>query len=175
MERLERLIVKDYKQETKTHRQQLMQNHRVRKRLDKMQECANKLVRARCFALARSASRVCGIGANHVIPLCSQMKVYEDDDNARREEISSLGGPLSTVFGKFYERLREAKDYHRRFPSTDFTEVGTALRLVDGGRQGAGNAPALSSLCGASSAHHLRPYCCCLVSPLVPLRTLGAC
>jgi len=45
LERLERVIVKDYKQDAKTHKEKLMQNHRVRKRIDEMQITANKLVR----------------------------------------------------------------------------------------------------------------------------------
>lgn len=45
MERLERVIVKDYKQDAKSHHDKLMQNHRVRKRIDEMQTIANKLVR----------------------------------------------------------------------------------------------------------------------------------
>jgi hypothetical protein len=44
LERLERVIVKDYKQDARTHKEKLMQNHRVRKRLDQMQETARKLV-----------------------------------------------------------------------------------------------------------------------------------
>lgn len=46
-ERLERLIVKDFKQDTKTHREKLMQSQRVRKRLDQIQESAKKLVSLR--------------------------------------------------------------------------------------------------------------------------------
>lgn len=46
-ERLERLIVKDYRQEgVKGHRERLAQNHRVRARLDKIQEVSRKLLRA---------------------------------------------------------------------------------------------------------------------------------
>lgn len=45
LERLERVIVLDFKQDTRTHKDKLMQNHRVRKRLDSMQEAARKLVR----------------------------------------------------------------------------------------------------------------------------------
>ncbi|MEW5300908.1 MAG: hypothetical protein WDW36_003801 [Sanguina aurantia] len=63
VERLERLIVKDFKQDTKTHREKLQQSQRVRKRMDQMQESAKKL-------------------------LC----VYEDEDKQRREEIEALGG-----------------------------------------------------------------------------------
>lgn len=44
VERLERIIVKDYKQEAKTHKEKLMQSHRVRKRIDEMQQIARKLV-----------------------------------------------------------------------------------------------------------------------------------
>ena len=44
LERLERMIVKDFKQEAKMHKEKLHQNHRVRKRLDIMQETARKLV-----------------------------------------------------------------------------------------------------------------------------------
>ena len=44
LERLERLIVKDYAQEVKSHKEKLMQKHRVRKRLDQMQDAARKLV-----------------------------------------------------------------------------------------------------------------------------------
>ena len=45
MERLERVIVLDFKGETKTHKERLAQNHRVRRRLDAMQGGAKKLVR----------------------------------------------------------------------------------------------------------------------------------
>jgi splicing factor 3A subunit 3 len=46
MEKLERVIVKDFKQDLKSHKDRLMQNHRVRKRLDSMQAAARKLVRS---------------------------------------------------------------------------------------------------------------------------------
>lgn len=51
MERLERLIVKEFENEPKTHKEKLMQSHRVRLMLDLMQERARKLVSAspRCF------------------------------------------------------------------------------------------------------------------------------
>jgi hypothetical protein len=45
MERLERVIVKDYQTEARSHRDKLLQNHRVRKRIDEMQGIASKLVR----------------------------------------------------------------------------------------------------------------------------------
>lgn len=95
VERLERIIVKDLKQETKTHKEKLMQNHRVRKRLDQMQESARKLV-----------------------------KVYDDEDRARRDDIEALGAPNPTgAYSKFYDRLKEIRDYHRRHMSMDITEA----------------------------------------------------
>jgi hypothetical protein len=66
VERLERLIVKDYRQEgVKGHRDKLMQNHRVRARLDQIADVSRKLLRA--------------------------YKDGEDECEARREEISALG------------------------------------------------------------------------------------
>lgn len=45
LERLERVIVKDLKQDMRSFREKLKQGHRVRKRMDQMQESARKLVR----------------------------------------------------------------------------------------------------------------------------------
>ena len=43
-EHLERLIVKDFRNELKGHKERLQQSHRVRNMLDIMQERAKKLV-----------------------------------------------------------------------------------------------------------------------------------
>ena len=43
-EHLERLIVKDFRNELKGHKERLYQNHRVRKMLDSMQDRAQQLV-----------------------------------------------------------------------------------------------------------------------------------
>ncbi|GLC47372.1 hypothetical protein PLESTM_002065900 [Pleodorina starrii] len=93
MERHERIIVKDLKQDAKSHKDKLMQSHRVRKRLDQIQDAARKL-----------------------------MRIYEDEDKARKEEIESLGGE-DKVFSKFYDRLKEIREYHRKFLSNDLTEA----------------------------------------------------
>jgi hypothetical protein len=45
MERLERLIVKDFTNEPTTHKEKLMQGHRVRQLLGTLQDRAQKLVR----------------------------------------------------------------------------------------------------------------------------------
>mmetsp|Transcript_13985 Transcript_13985/g.39764 ORF Transcript_13985/g.39764 Transcript_13985/m.39764 type:complete len:485 (-) Transcript_13985:3-1457(-) len=42
--------------------------------------------------------------------------LYGDKYGDRKQEISSLGGEGPVLFGNFYEQLREAKDYHRKFP-----------------------------------------------------------
>lgn len=101
-ERLERLIVKDYQNEAKTYREKLMQNHRVRKRIDDLQEASRKLVRR----LAAAWATICACAlpppsaAAHtpgrhpwMAPLRPpmQLHIYEDEDGSRREEIADLG------------------------------------------------------------------------------------
>ena len=44
VERLERGIVAEYKQDAKGHKERLMQNHRVRTMLEQLQEKAKRLV-----------------------------------------------------------------------------------------------------------------------------------
>jgi hypothetical protein len=55
------------------------------------------------------------------------LKIYEDEDKARKEEIEALGGE-DKVFSKFYDRLKEIREYHRKFLSNDLTEVSAPLR-----------------------------------------------
>ena len=56
------------------------------------------------------------------LPPPLQIKIYEDDDKSRKEEIEALGGE-DKVFTRFYDRLKEVREYHRRFPNPDLTEV----------------------------------------------------
>jgi splicing factor 3A subunit 3 len=63
MERLERLIVEEFKRETRTHKEKLMQGYRVRQMLDTLQQRAKGLA-----------------------------DIYEDTDGARKQEIASLRG-----------------------------------------------------------------------------------
>jgi len=63
MERLERLIVEEFKRETRTHKEKLMQGYRVRQMLDTLQQRAKGLA-----------------------------GIYEDADGARKQEIISLRG-----------------------------------------------------------------------------------
>lgn len=62
-ERLERLVAKELKQEAKTHKEKLLQSHRVRRMLDTMQQRSKRLV-----------------------------EIYDDRDYSRREDIASLRG-----------------------------------------------------------------------------------
>ncbi len=50
-ERLDRIIVKDFDQDLKGHREKLAQGHRVRRRLDELQALSTKLVRELCSTL----------------------------------------------------------------------------------------------------------------------------
>lgn len=66
-------------------------------------------------------------------PAPAQLRIYEDEDGARKEEIAALAQPESGSFAAFYDRLKEVKEYYRRFPTTDVTEVrGAGGREVDG-------------------------------------------
>jgi splicing factor 3A subunit 3 len=52
--------------------------------------------------------------------------IYEDKDNARRDEIASLGGQGGgqNVFTAFYDRFKEIREYHRRHPSAQVLDTG---------------------------------------------------
>ncbi|GAV66208.1 DUF3449 domain-containing protein/SF3a60_bindingd domain-containing protein/Telomere_Sde2_2 domain-containing protein [Cephalotus follicularis] len=96
VERLERLIVKDLQNEPASNKDRLFQSHRVRNMIDTISSTTERLT-----------------------------QIYEDVDNARRDEIAALGGQTATgnnVFSAFYDRLKEIREYHRRHP---------AARVVD--------------------------------------------
>lgn len=52
-----------------------------------------------------------------------QLKIYEDEDGARKEEIAALAQPETGSFAAFYDRLKEVKEYYKRFPTAEVTEV----------------------------------------------------
>ncbi|KAJ6868127.1 splicing factor SF3a60 [Populus alba x Populus x berolinensis] len=96
VERLERLIVKDLQNEPANNKDRLFQSHRARNMIENIIATTEKLV-----------------------------EIYEDRDNARKDEIAALGGQTATgtnVFSAFYDRLKEIREYHRRHP---------AARVVD--------------------------------------------
>ncbi|KAI3432859.1 hypothetical protein D9Q98_010442 [Chlorella vulgaris] len=103
VERLERLIVKDFAtQPAASHKDKLLQSHRVRGMLDSVQDRSLKLI-----------------------------SIYQDEDGARKEEIAQLRlGASDNVFSNFYDRLKEVRDYHRKFPNDDLTEAETDEALL---------------------------------------------
>ncbi|KAK6135201.1 hypothetical protein DH2020_031046 [Rehmannia glutinosa] len=57
-----------------------------------------------------------------------RIEIYEDKDNARKDEIAALGGQSSTsanvnVFSAFYDRLKEIREYHRRHPAARYVDT----------------------------------------------------
>jgi len=59
--------------------------------------------------------------------------LYEDADDARRDEINSMTG--SGVFSTFYEQLRATRDYHRKHqikPQTELAEKQLLSELLEG-------------------------------------------
>ena len=122
IERLERLIVKDFKNEARTHKDKLVQGHRVRQMLESLQGRASKLVSTRDRAPLPSRHPLAAPPLNPARPAAprrAQAGIYEDADGARKEEIASLRG--DNVFQNFYDRLKEVREYHRRFPADDLT------------------------------------------------------
>eukprot|EP01102_Stenamoeba_stenopodia_P015481 TRINITY_DN5281_c0_g1_i1.p1 TRINITY_DN5281_c0_g1~~TRINITY_DN5281_c0_g1_i1.p1 ORF type:complete len:405 (+),score=115.52 TRINITY_DN5281_c0_g1_i1:184-1398(+) len=60
----------------------------------------------------------------HLVGLCVDRMIdrnkqlvdlYRDEDNLKKEEIAAMGGSGPTAFTTFYDRLRELKEYHRKF------------------------------------------------------------
>ncbi|XP_066345213.1 splicing factor SF3a60 homolog [Miscanthus floridulus] len=96
LERLERLAVRELQREPANPRDRLFQSHRVRHMLDLVVSTSDKLV-----------------------------EIYEDKDNARKDEINThLTAPTqSGLFSKYYERLKEIREYHRRNLSARFVST----------------------------------------------------
>jgi len=87
VERFQQGIRDELDYQPRNFRENIFQTHRVNKYLDAMQDSAKKLA-----------------------------SIYEDRDGARREELTSMSGQGPNVFSLFYDRLREIKEYHRKFP-----------------------------------------------------------
>eukprot|EP00246_Nothoceros_aenigmaticus_P004024 TRINITY_DN1531_c0_g1_i2.p1 TRINITY_DN1531_c0_g1~~TRINITY_DN1531_c0_g1_i2.p1 ORF type:complete len:334 (-),score=64.33 TRINITY_DN1531_c0_g1_i2:850-1776(-) len=106
VEKLERLVVKDMQAEVKSHKERLHQSHRVANMLE---------------AIITNTSRL--------------VEIYEDHDNARKDEIADLGGQSASgqnVFSVFYERLKQIREYHRRYQNArvvdDIEDVDDLLK-----------------------------------------------
>jgi splicing factor 3A subunit 3 len=50
------------------------------------------------------------------------MNLYEDKDGTRREEITQIQGQGPNLFSVFYDRLRDIKEYHKKYPESDITD-----------------------------------------------------
>ncbi len=92
IERYERLAARDFHSEAKSHRERLHQNGRVRQFVDSVQDRSREL-----------------------------LKLYEDEDGSRKDEIASITG--EDIYSTFYERLRDIKDYHRRHPGLEVPDA----------------------------------------------------
>ncbi|GAM22796.1 hypothetical protein SAMD00019534_059710, partial [Acytostelium subglobosum LB1] len=98
IERYELMIVAEQSEEPKTMRDNVMLSHRVNHYLEQSVNCANDLA-----------------------------KIYQDEDQTRQNELSSIAGQGLATFSAFYDRLREVKEYHRKFPALEVDRVGTSL------------------------------------------------
>jgi splicing factor 3A subunit 3 len=90
IELFERAIVQVMLQEPKTQKENLTQAHRVNELIEKIIDRSKKLV-----------------------------AIYKDADGSRKEEINIIGGANQNAFSTFYDRLREIKEYHRKFPNLE--------------------------------------------------------
>ncbi|KAI3835332.1 hypothetical protein MKW98_020448 [Papaver atlanticum] len=99
VERFERLIIKDFENEPTSDRERLFQDHRVRNMIEAITSSTEKLI-----------------------------EIYQDNDNARKDEIAELGGQTAAGTGTkaalsaFYDGLKEIREYHKRHPNSHALE-----------------------------------------------------
>ncbi|KAM7268350.1 hypothetical protein ACFE04_010516 [Oxalis oulophora] len=101
VERFERLIVKDLQNEPTSNKERLNQSHRVHNMIHTITATSHRLV-----------------------------EIYEDKDNARKDEISALGGQTANgtnLFSAFYDRLKEIREYHRKHPGARVVDANEEL------------------------------------------------
>ncbi|KAK9077199.1 hypothetical protein SSX86_005535 [Deinandra increscens subsp. villosa] len=108
IERFERSIVKDLHNQPPSYKDRLYQTHRVRQLIHQITSTTHKLV-----------------------------EIYEDRDNARKDEIAALDGETAvgaTVLSAFYDQLKEIREYYKRHPSAlvvDTTTDHKYMQLLD--------------------------------------------
>lgn len=78
-------VVDDLLEETKTNKERILQEHRMKMRLDQIQSSGERL-----------------------------LELYDDVDKARENELTDMSG--ENVFSTFYDRLKQIREYHRKFP-----------------------------------------------------------
>jgi len=63
-------------------------------------------------------SHYVNIFTEKIMDRCQKLiDIYRDDDGSRQKEIQSIVGKGQALYHKFYDRLREIKEYHRKYPN----------------------------------------------------------
>ncbi|PNX71374.1 splicing factor 3A subunit 3-like protein [Trifolium pratense] len=104
VERFERLIAKDLQNDPTSNKDRLFRSHRVRNMIDTITSTTERLI-----------------------------EIYDDKDNARKDEIAALGGQTATginVFSAFYDRLKEIREYHRKHPVARVVDANDDLEAL---------------------------------------------
>ncbi|WOH13325.1 hypothetical protein DCAR_0832834 [Daucus carota subsp. sativus] len=111
VERLERTIVEDLQNDPPCNRDRLHQSHRVRSMIDQISATTYKLI-----------------------------EIYEDDNNARKDEIAALRCQMDHEDNLFYELLKEIREYPRRHRVVDRATdmVESMLEVEFSGEEGSG-------------------------------------
>lgn len=103
IERLENTVVRDLDKNPTTHKERLVQQHRVKSVVGRIQNATERV-----------------------------KDIMEDKDGSRREELGTMAG--KDQFDAFYSRLRDIRDYHRKFPDQSdlvYNDDGTVMGLED--------------------------------------------
>lgn len=103
IERLENAVVTDLDKTPTTHKERIVQQHRVKQVVGRLQNATERV-----------------------------MDIMDDKDGSRREELAAMSG--KDVFNNFYARLKDVRDYHRKFPDqTDvvYNDDGTVMSLEE--------------------------------------------
>eukprot|EP01104_Vermistella_antarctica_P012959 TRINITY_DN3841_c0_g1_i1.p1 TRINITY_DN3841_c0_g1~~TRINITY_DN3841_c0_g1_i1.p1 ORF type:complete len:488 (+),score=136.50 TRINITY_DN3841_c0_g1_i1:89-1552(+) len=87
---LEHFIVETTMLEPKTHKDTIIQQHLIASALNQCTATKKKI-----------------------------LDIYKDDDKSLKADTDSLSGEGPVLYGMFYDRLRDIKDYHRQFPNVE--------------------------------------------------------
>eukprot|EP00026_Physarum_polycephalum_P003324 Phypoly_transcript_03334.p1 GENE.Phypoly_transcript_03334~~Phypoly_transcript_03334.p1 ORF type:complete len:546 (-),score=135.59 Phypoly_transcript_03334:77-1714(-) len=90
LERLNRVLVAELKETPKNHKDGVDQSHRINSILDRIVETGATLER-----------------------------IYTDADGSRKDGIAAIAGSGPSLYSLFYDRLREIKEYHRKYPNLE--------------------------------------------------------
>ncbi|EFA77856.1 C2H2-type zinc finger-containing protein [Heterostelium album PN500] len=101
IERYELMIVAEQSEEPKTQKDSVIQSHCVNHYLEQSIKCANDL-----------------------------KKIYQDEDGQRKADLSAISGQGPAIFSNFYDKLRELKDYHRKYPTLEIERIGSVLNYT---------------------------------------------